>query len=119
MFLAAMNNQLEILRFLEQNGAMFELINKVGNTPLHFACERKFKEVILFLLLNGVEHSTKNDKGERAGENAMDSKSFMTSIISENKAFKVLTPSQKKKLIQIFEDIDFDSKGTSDFQIRV
>ena len=102
------------MRFLEANGAAFEMVNKVGNTPLHIACEKVLKEVILILLMVGVDQTLNNNEGKKAGEGNIEAKMLMNGILAENKAFKVLNPLQKKKLIQIFEDIDSDGKKIID-----
>lgn len=120
IFHATANNHLELLRFLEANNAVFELVvNKSGNTPLHVACEKGFKEVTLFLLLVGVDPSVQNNEGKKAGDGNIEMKMLLNSLVAENKAFKVLSPIQKKKLIQIFEDIDIDGKKTIDLSKSV
>ena len=111
---AASNNQVNCLRFLEANGAAFEIVNKAGNTPLHVACEKGFKEVILNLLLAGVDPLQGNNEGKKAGEGNIEAKMMINAIYAENKAFKVLSPLQKRKLTQIFEDIDIDGKREID-----
>lgn len=111
---SATNNHLDCLRFLDANGAAFEIINKAGNTPLHLACEKGLKEVILNLLMAGVDPAIINNDGKKAGEGSIESKMLINNINTENKAFKVLSPMQKKKLIQIFEDIDIDGKKLID-----
>lgn len=114
IFHATLNNQLEILRFLEANNAAFEMINKSGNTPLHLACEKSLKEAILFLILAGVDQNLTNTEGKKAGDGNIEVKMLVNGILAESKAFRVLNPLQKKKLIQIFEDIDTDGKKLID-----
>ena len=114
IFHASSNNQLEMLRFLEANAAAFEMVNKVGNTPLHLACEKNLKEVILILLMAGVDPLANNNEGKKAGEGNIEAKMLMNGILAENKAFKALNPLQKKKLTMIFEDIDTDGKKLID-----
>lgn len=111
---AVANNHVEVLRFLEANNAAFEIVNKAGNTPLHLACEKNFKDVILFLLMAGVDPILQNNEGKKAGDGNIEVKMFMNSLIAESKAFKALSLLQKKKLIQIFEDIDIDGTKTID-----
>ncbi len=39
------------MHFLQANGISFDVIDKEGNTPLHFAAENNNKETTLFLLI--------------------------------------------------------------------
>lgn len=68
---AALNDQLEVLRMLAKHGFNFKagenLKNNEGNTPLHLACEKPNLEIILFLLMQGSDYTVKNTKGYKAG----------------------------------------------------
>lgn len=68
---AALNDQLEVLRMLAEHGFNFkageDLKNAEGNTPLHLACERPNLEIILFLVLQGSDTTIKNNKGSKPG----------------------------------------------------
>ena len=35
--------------------------NAIGNTPLHYACERNSKEMMLMLLMAGCDPNVKNN----------------------------------------------------------
>jgi ankyrin repeat protein len=35
--------------------------NNLGMTPLHYACERNSKEMMLMLLMAGCDHTIKNN----------------------------------------------------------
>ena len=75
---AALNDQLEVLRMLAKYGFKFnagdDLKNNEGNTPLHLACEKPNLEIILFLLMQGSDYQTKNTKGYKPGENTLDAR---------------------------------------------
>ena len=44
-----------------------DLKNNEGNTPLHLACEKPNLEIILFLLMQGTDYTTKNTRGYKPG----------------------------------------------------
>ena len=77
---AALNDQLEVLRMLAERGFNFkggeDLCNSEGNTPLHLACEKPNLEIILFLLMNESDYAIKNKKGYKPGENTLDARMY-------------------------------------------
>ena len=78
--MAALNDQLEILRMLLDKGFSFkageDLCNSEGNTPLHLACEKPNLEIILFLLMSESDYMVKNKKGYKPGENTLDARMY-------------------------------------------
>ena len=96
------------------NNATLAITNKEGDTPLHLACNKGSKEIILFLLLNSADVNAKNNAGAKPGESAIDMKQFMNNIMAESKALNVLTPQHRLKLLNIFDEIDIDNQRSID-----
>lgn len=65
-------------------------------------------------MLAGVDPLVANNEGKKAGDGNIEAMMFVNSIMGEKKAFKVLNPLQKKKLIMIFEEIDLDNQKSID-----
>ena len=75
---------------------------------MHYACSKGNREMILLLLMSGADHTKTNTKDEKPGDNNTELKLFMNQILAENKAFDALDEDQKKRLKNIFDDIDKD-----------
>jgi len=105
---AAQNGHLDLLRFLIEKQGEVNAQNSEGNTALHYACNKGNKEMILLLLMNGADQTKTNANDEKPAEKNTELKLFMNQILSEEKAFKVLDEDQKKRLKNIFDDIDKD-----------
>ena len=95
---------------------MLDTINKEGQSILHVACDKGCKDIVLFLLMSGIDPTIKNNSGQKAGDTNIEIKMFINNIVAENKVFDVLKPQHKQKLQQIFEDIDFDNQKSIDMQ---
>ncbi|KAM3137119.1 hypothetical protein pb186bvf_010847 [Paramecium bursaria] len=108
IFHAITAGQIEMVRWLIQKKADLKQYNLQQQTPLHLACERQNKELILLLLTNGADHNMKNIQGQKPGEGQMEIKIFINNLVAEEKAFNVLEEQQKNELTNIFNDIDTD-----------
>lgn len=69
--IASIYGQTEIVDMLIALNADINVIDKFGNTPLHFACEKGYFAIVLSLLNQGVELSLKNGRGETPVFNAV------------------------------------------------
>jgi hypothetical protein len=58
--------------------------------------------------MNGADNTIVNKNNEKPGETKPELKSFINSILGENKAFTVLDDDKKRQLKNIFDDIDKD-----------
>ncbi|KAL4497395.1 hypothetical protein ABPG72_011330 [Tetrahymena utriculariae] len=111
---AAMNGKVEVLRYLVNNSIPLDALNNEGKTALHLACEKGDKESIFFLVTNGASVEIKNKSGQKPGEGNMDAKMLLNNIVCEEKAFNILPPAQKAKILEIFYDVDFDGQKQID-----
>lgn len=102
--------QLKLVRFLLSNGLNPNLTNIRGNTPLHIAAERGYSEIILILLLHNADPYIYNVNGFRCDDLNPSVKPLIAWICKDKSAYGLLTDLQKKKLLQIFEDMDPDEK---------
>ena len=101
------------MRFLIAEGAPVDIPNAEGNTPLHLACEKDNREIILALLIAGADASKKNNNEAKPGDKSASLGLFVKQITVENKAFNALSPEQKKKLKTIFDEITREEKHIS------
>lgn len=69
--IASIYGQEEILNMLIALNTDINAIDKFGNTPLHFACEKGYYQIVLSLLNHGAELSLKNGRNETALFNAI------------------------------------------------
>ncbi|GFO29474.1 ankyrin-1 [Plakobranchus ocellatus] len=65
LHIAAMKNQADVIAQLHQLVGV-DQVNKTGDTPLHFACERGHHEVILELINLKAMANIRNENGETA-----------------------------------------------------
>lgn len=68
-----------------------DLENDLGNTALHYACEKLDKDLVLILIGSGASMEKKNKNGMKPGEGNMEAKTFMNNIACEKEAFSILT----------------------------
>ena len=116
LFYACDIKNIDLIRFLSSSNIDLEIKCNEGNTPLHSACTNNFKEGVLFLLLHGANYEEPNSAGQKPGEGNMEMKMFLNKLVPEAQAFKALNLTQRKKLQQIFEDIDFDNAHNIDLE---
>ena len=64
MCIAAKNGDLETLKFLYGKGQSINSQDKMGNTPLHYACSGKFQQCIEFMIENGIDEKIENENGQ-------------------------------------------------------
>ena len=101
------------------------MVNADGNSALHLAAEKSYKDMILLLLMGGSDYLLKNKADERAGDKNPDIKLHINMMTGESKAFNILSNDQKKKLKVIFDDIDrdktklIDLNKTRDFNMYI
>lgn len=62
--LAALNNELPMVKFLLDHGAYVNLANEVGETPLYFAVTQNYSELAKILLMHGANPLQKNIDGK-------------------------------------------------------
>jgi ankyrin repeat protein len=111
---AARNGRLEVLKYLIDHQASLDAVCKDNNTLLHYACDSEDKECILYLVLLGLDPEARNVNNAKPGDGKMEVKTFLNNIICEKECFNVLTPAQKNKLKEIFNDIDHNSTRSID-----
>ncbi|XP_046392916.1 inversin-like isoform X2 [Ischnura elegans] len=63
--LAVMQDSIECIKILQQNGANVNCVNNVGNTPFASACENGRLDMITVLAENGATVDTKNTYGRK------------------------------------------------------
>lgn len=73
---------------------------------MHYACDSEDKECILYLVLLGLDPESRNVNNGKPGDGKMEVKTFLNNIVCEKECFNVLTPAQKNKLKEIFNDVD-------------
>jgi len=114
LYNAASGNHPEAMRLLIENGADVNNVNNDGNTPLHIACDKNNKEAIFSLLYHGADPLIKNKKEEKPAENNAELKIYISSILSEKKAFKSLKEEKRDKLKLIFAEVDKEARNMID-----
>jgi ankyrin repeat protein len=107
-------SQLELVRFLLLSGINVNLTNIRGNTALHVASERDYPELVLILLLHGADPYIYNLNGQRCDDLNLSLRPIIAAIYREKSAYGLLSDLHRKKLTQIFEDIDSDRSGFID-----
>ena len=107
--------QLKLIRLLLTSGLNPNVANIRGNTPLHLACEKNFPEVVLILLLYGADPNIYNLNGFRCDDLNPLMRPLIAGIIKDRSAYGLLSEFHRKKLMQIFEDIDSDDRGFIDY----
>ena len=80
IFHACSSAQIDIVRFLVQNGARLDCQNERGNTPLHIACDKGSIETILHFLLQGADNNAKNADGKRPEELNYVTRAYVSAI---------------------------------------
>jgi ankyrin repeat protein len=114
LFHCCHSQQLRLVRFLLSMGLNPNLTNIRGNTALHLAAERGYKEVILILILYGADPYIYNLNGHRCDDLNPHTRPLIAGIFRDKSAYGLLSDFHKKKLTQIFEDIDSDDLGYID-----
>ena len=100
-----------VARALLANGAQVSALNDKAETPLHAAAARGNKEMVLFLVLNGVELGASNVDGKKAADLNPATLPLIYAIEQEKDTYASLTEPQIKRLAQIFEEVDIDKVG--------
>lgn len=78
-------------------------------------------------MMQGSDYTIKNKKQYKPGENNLDARMYLcingsflsNTLVPEEKAFNVLSEEQKKKLTDIYNDIDFDELKAIDLHKAV
>ena len=89
-------------------GANLNETNIRGNTILHIACEQGSKETVLLFLLHGADPIIKNADGRKAEDLNSSIKPLIYAVSKDREPFKALSEMDKKRIAQIFDDIDTD-----------
>lgn len=63
---AVQNDDMRLTELLIHAGAKLNTSNGYGNTPLHTACRKGYKEIARFLIARGADCTLKNHKGSTA-----------------------------------------------------
>ncbi|CAG9323297.1 unnamed protein product [Blepharisma stoltei] len=108
------DEQLNIARFLLSQGSALNISNIRGNTPLHIAVERGSKEIILLFMLNNADPSAVNANGQKPEDLNQEMKPLLWAINKDRDSYRLLNENQRKRLNQIFDDIDGDGTGQLD-----
>lgn len=106
--------QLHLARFLVSVGAQLNVANIRGNTPLHVAVERGSKETILLFMLNNADPTAVNANGQKPEDINPELKPLIWALNKDKASYRLLNDNQKKKLTQIFDDVDQDASGSLD-----
>jgi hypothetical protein len=115
LFLCCHPQNLKLYRFLLNSGLNPNLANNRGNTALHLACEKSYPEVVLILLLYGADPNIYNLNGFRCDDVNPLMRPLIAGIVKDRSAYGLLSEFHRKKLTQIFEEIDLDDRGFVDF----
>lgn len=106
--------QLKLVRLLLNSGLNPNLTNIRGNTALHLACEKSHPEIVLILLLYGADPHIYNLNGYCCDDLNTSMRPLIAGIVKDRSAYGLLSEFHRKKLTQIFEDIDSDDRGFID-----
>ena len=106
--------QLKLVRLLLSMGLNPNLTNIRGNSVLHLAAERGFTEVILILMLYEADPYAYNLNGQRCEDLNPAVRPLIAGIYKDRSAYGLLLEAHKRKLIQIFEEMDADDSGFVD-----
>jgi 20S proteasome subunit beta 4 len=108
LFYCTSDEQLELARFLIFMGASLNETNVRGNTMLHVACERGSRETVLLFLLHGADPTIKNADGRKPEDLNSSMKPLIYAVSKDREPFRTLSDMHKKRIAQIFDDIDTD-----------
>lgn len=107
-------SQLPLVRFLLSTGINPNLTNVRGNTALHIAAEKGHREIILILMLHGADPYIYNLNGHRCDDINPSIRALVAGINKDKEAYGLINDFHRKKLTQIFDDIDSDESGFID-----
>lgn len=104
----------DVAKYLVEKNADLTIQDINGDNCLHIACQARSKELVLWMMLEGVEYEQPNSMEKQPGDEQPEMKLFIAEISEEYRCFKQLPTEDIKRLRELFAELDYNKSKTID-----